>query len=266
MLTSRNNPTIKHIRALRQRKERESSGTFWIEGIRIVAEALQLGAAIEHIVVAPDQLHSAFGQQLVEQARAQGCTVIEVSAEVFASLSSKEGPQGLGAVVRQHWSALADISTTGLGWIALNAVSDPGNLGTILRTSDAVGASGVMLIGATTDPFDPGTVRASMGALFSQRLIRTTWAEFADWKAHSGWSVVGAADSASCDYQDYVYPQPLIVLMGSEREGLSLEQQALCDAMVSIPMVGRSDSLNLAVATSVLVYEVFNQQRRRGQP
>lgn len=262
MLTSRNNPTIKQIRALRQRQERATTSQFLVEGIRIVAEAVQMGAPIEALIVAPDLLTSPFAHALVAAQRAAGTAIIETSGDVFASLSSKDGPQGLAAVVRQRWHTLSDLDpAAGLCWIALNAISDPGNLGTILRTSDAVGGAGVILLGNCTDPYDPATARASMGALFTQRLVQSSWIAFANWQRASGWHVVGAADSATTQYRAFPYPRPLILLMGSEREGLSPEQQALCVAMVSLPMRGHADSLNLAVATGVLLYEVLHQAR-----
>ena len=260
MITSRNNPTIKQIRALRQRKEREATGLFFIEGIRVVAEAAAGERSLETLVVAPDLLTSQFGRELVEAQRATGTAVLEVSADVFASLSGKDGPQGLAAVGRQRWTDLAAIRPgDGLCWIALNAVSDPGNLGTILRTSDAVGGAGVILLGDCTDPFDPAAARASMGALFTQRLAKASWEAFTGWRASAGWTVVGEADSAATHYRRHAYPRPLILLMGSEREGLSAEQQALCDAMVGIPMRGSADSLNLAVAAAVLLYEILDR-------
>lgn len=257
------NATIKRIRALRQRKAREERGEFFIEGIRIVAEAARTGAGIETLVVAPDLLTSNFGHELVQQQRQQGGSVLEVTGPVFESLSSKEGPQGLGAVVRQRWELLAEVRLGAeLCWVALDSAQDPGNIGTILRTCDAVGGAGLILLGPSADPYDPGAVRASMGALFAQRLVRASFAEFAAWKRRHGYAVVGTSGVAPVDYQAVRYPTPLVLLMGSERLGLPAEQQALCDAMVGIPMVGRSDSLNLAVATGVMLYEIFNQRRR----
>lgn len=264
-IASPGNPAIKRIRALRQRKEREESGLFFVEGIRLVGEALQLGAAIDTLVVAPELLTSAFAQDLVAaQARAGG-RVLEVTAAVFQSLSQKEGPQGLGAVLRQRWQALDDLrADDGLGWVVLDAVADPGNLGTVLRTADAVGCAGVILLGNTTDPYDPAALRASMGAVFAQGLVRASWEAFAAWKQRRDYPLVGAAGAASADYQAVAYRTPLLLLMGSEREGLSAAQQAFCDYLVRIPMAGRSDSLNLAVATGVVLYEIFNQHRRSG--
>jgi TrmH family RNA methyltransferase len=181
---------------------------------------------------------------------------------VFKSISLKDGPQGLAAVVCQRWASLADIRPgRELCWVALNEAQDPGNLGTILRTGDAVGDVGVILLGSTTDPYDPAAVRASMGAIFSQRIVRATFAAFMWWAHEQHCSVVGAAGAASVDYQAHRYAAPFALLMGSEQHGLTAEQQAACDSVVRIPMVGGSDSLNLAVATSVILYEAFNQRR-----
>ena len=260
MLTSRTNPTIKAIRALRQRKEREATQHFLIEGIRIVAEAIECRAPLESLVVAPELLTSSYALDLVQYQREHGTSIIETSADVFASLSHKDHPQGLAGVGLQRWHTLDQLDPNiGLCWIALNAISDPGNLGTIVRTSDAVGGAGVILLGDCTDPYDPTAIRASMGALFSQTLIKATWNEFTTWQHRHAWHVVGAADSASVHYRQHEFKKPLILLMGSEREGLSSEQQAMCDAMVSLPMRGVSDSLNLAVATGVLLYEILEQ-------
>jgi TrmH family RNA methyltransferase len=262
MITSRANPAVKEIRALRHPKERERTGRFFVEGIRIVLEAAELGR-VETLVVAPALLSSPTAWQTVEAQREAGVPCLEVSRDVFVSISAKEGPQGLGAVVRQRWERLWEVEPAGeLCWVALAGVQDPGNLGTILRTGNAVGAAGVILLGPTADPHDPSAVRASMGAIFSQRLVRSTFFELVAWKSERGFRLVGTSDAAALDYLDCSYQPPLILCMGSEREGLSAEEQALCDAVVSIPMVGRGDSLNLAVATSVILYEIFNQRRR----
>ncbi|WP_376794291.1 TrmH family RNA methyltransferase [Thermogemmatispora sp.] len=256
------NPRIKAIRALRQRHERERSGCFFIEGIRLVAEALQTGAPVETLVVAPSLLRSDFARALVVQAQTSGIPLLEVSEAVFSSLSQKEGPQGLAAVVRQRWLRLEELRLgPGDYWVALHAAQDPGNIGTILRTADAAGARGVMLLDHCADPHDPQAVRASMGALFSQGLVRASFAAFCRWKAETGCPVIGTSGQATTDYRSLRYPLPFVLLMGSEREGLSPAQQASCEQVVSIAMTGRSDSLNLAVATALVLYEVFYQQR-----
>lgn len=261
IIASTSNSTVKAIRALRHRKERERSGRFYVEGIRLVGEAAEVQATVEVCVVAPELLSSEYGWKTVELLQARGATRLEVSAEVFRSLSLKEGPQGIAAVVRQQWTVLDDVyPDRELCWIALQEVQDPGNLGTILRTSDAVGAAGVILVGDATDPYDAGAVRASMGATFSQRLVRAALPEVMNWKRRHGVSLIGTSDAASRDYLSVSYPRPLLLLMGSEREGLRTGVSASCDNVVRIPMVGRSDSLNLAVATGVMLYEIWRQQ------
>ncbi len=264
IITSITNPRIKYIRNLAHRQEREKTQHFFVEGIRIVAEAIQLHTEIHTIVYAPNLLKSQFGMDLVRQQEQQGIACLEVSADVFKSLSVKDGPQGLGAVVQQRWEQLAHLQgDEGLCWIALDAAQDPGNIGTILRTSDAVGCAGLLLLGQCADPYDPSALRASMGAIFSQRLVKASFAEFAQWKRERGLTVIGTSDKGSVNYRAATYRDPLVLLMGSEREGLSVEQQAVCDAMVRIPMIGRSDSLNLAVATGVVLYEIFYQKTTR---
>ena len=264
MITSLANERIKFIRRLQERKARQESGLFFLEGLRLVAEALQVGTAVEQLVAAPDLLRSEFGQDLVARSRSTGVDVLEVSAEVFARLSNKEGPQGLAAVVHQRWVQLDQVQLNpGRPWVALDAVADPGNLGTIMRTNDAAGGDGVILLDHSTDPYDPSAVRASMGALFDQQIVRTGFNEFKVWKEQVGCAVVGTSDAAAQDYHAYSYPDPLVVLMGSERQGLQPQHLAVCDAVVSIPMSGKSDSLNLAVATGIILYEIFNQRRNR---
>ena len=263
LITSPANPRVKQIRRLqRERKEREQSGSYFIEGIRIVGEAIQVGAEIETLIVAPDLLTSPFGKDLLHQAGETGIPVLEVSPEVFKDLSVKEGPQGIGAVVQQHWTNLDEIHPVcGDLWVALDSVADPGNLGTILRTNDAAGGVGVILLDHSTDPFEAGSWRASMGAIFSQRLVRAQLDAFSNWKKRTGVSVVGTSGAAPDDFRSVRYPDPLVLLMGSERMGLLEAHLWICDEVVSIPMEGRSDSLNLAVATGIVLYEINHQHR-----
>jgi TrmH family RNA methyltransferase len=268
MITSFANDRVKTIRKLLDRKSRQESGLFYIEGLRIVAEAVEQRAAIDTLIVAPDLLQSSFGQQLVMNQRAAGISILEVSGEVFQKLSLKEGPQGIAAVVRQSWMKLADIPKPGQGsspatWVALESIADPGNLGTIMRTHDAVSGQGIILLDQSTDPYDPSATRASMGALFTQKLVKASYPEFQDWKRQTEYPVIGTSDKAKADYHHYTYPSPMVLLMGSERQGLSQQYLSLCDEVVSIPMQGKSDSLNLGVATAVVLYEILNQKRDR---
>jgi RNA methyltransferase, TrmH family len=263
-ITSPANLRVKSIRKLRERKERQQTGLFFIEGLRIVTEAVQMGAGIEYLVTSPELLVSSFGRELMAAEAVKELTRVEVSPEVFELISLKDGPQGIGAVVRQSWQTLDEINLAdGALWVALDSVADPGNLGTILRTCDAVGANGIILLDNATDPYDPTAIRASMGAVFSQKLAKASTEQFITWVKQNKYALIGASDAAQNDYHLFTFPDPCILLMGSERQGMQKGQQEACDHLVSIPMVGRSDSLNLAVATAVILYEIFNQRRER---
>jgi TrmH family RNA methyltransferase len=262
IISSPNHFQIQRIRGLQVRAERERTGLFLIEGIRFVAQAIQHNVKLETLLVAPELLVSPFGQKLVRQQRRAGTPCLTVTPEVFHTVSLSEEPQGIAAVVPQRWEPLPGVTPSeGLCWVALETVHSPGNLGAILRTCDAVGAAGVILLGGAIDPHDPATVRATMGALFAQRFVRTTLPEFLAWKRRHRCLLVGTSPSADADYRSLSCRPPIVLFMGPERRGLSQEQQALCDVVVKIPMVGSSDSLNLAVATSLMLYELFNQRR-----
>ena len=282
ILTSLQNPRIKAIRALSQRKVRQETGLFFAEGIRLVGEAVQTGADIEMLVVSPQLLRSGFGRNTVDRAAVNGVEILNVSANVFQTLSVKDGPQGIAAVIRQRWTTLGDTVMSldeataleassheaaknhCLGWVVLENVGNPGNLGSVLRTSDAVGGAGVILIGDTADPYDSASVRGSMGAVFTQRVVRTSLETLIPWKRQVGISMIGASDAATTDYRTANYVPPVILCLGGEQHGLSESHLEACDQVVRIPMSGRADSLNLAVAAGVLLYEVFNQAQGSG--
>ncbi len=263
-ITSPANPRIKQIRRLRERKERQQGGLFFAEGLRIVIEASHQGAPVQSVIVAPGLLNSQVGQKTVQELRRKGVEILEVGDEVFKSLASKDDPQGIAAVIQQEWTALEQVRVEpGEVWVALDSVADPGNLGTIFRTLDAAGGKGVILLDQSTDPYDPTAVRASMGALFSQKRVHVDFNQFAAWKKSRGIYLVGTSDKAREDYHFIRYPSGFVLLMGSERHGLPEDALQLCDQVVRIPMAGTSDSLNLAVATAVVLYEVFNQRREQ---
>jgi len=262
MITSTTNLKIKQIRKLRERKERQQSGVFYAEGLRIVIEAVNQGMKIDSIIYAADLLTSKQGFQVIEDQRSRGIEILDLSSEVFKSLALKEDPQGIAAVIAQAWQPLEQIVfAPGDFWVALDSVADPGNLGTILRTCDAVGGKGIILLEHSTDPYDPTSVRASMGALFTQKLARANFDQFSAWKQRRGIPVIGTSGAVDLDYHRVTYPREFVLLMGSERQGLPENALALCDQVVSIPMRGSSDSLNLAVATGIVLYEIFNQHR-----
>jgi TrmH family RNA methyltransferase len=263
-LSSPNNPIIKRIRSLRQRKERTRTGLCFVEGIRLVETALRSRAEVETLVIAPEQLESARGRQLCIGMHRSRPPNLTVSPEVLRSLADREDTQGIGAVVRQRWERLDDIAPAGeRGWVALDGIQYPGNLGTILRACDAVDFAGVILIGPTADPYDPIAVRASMGAVFHRRLVRAEFAEFLDWQRRHSLPLIAASPNAPQDYREVRYPAPSLLLLGSEGQGLSPERLAACTEAVHIPMIGQCDSLNVALATGLLLYEAFHQQQGR---
>lgn len=259
MITSRNNAKIKQVRALRQLKARRESRLFLVEGIRHVGEAVEAGASLDSIIYSPKRLESKFGLQLVERQEKRGIPCIAVSGEIFDGLVERENPQGILAVVRQPLHLMRDYSPDNLPWgVALVASQDPGNLGAILRTMDAVGANGLLLLDASVDPYHPSAVRASMGTLFWHPVINTTFAEFSSWARQYEYHIYGTSAHGSTDYQQVGgYKFPRILLMGSEREGLSPEQAAVCEILIRLPMRGHATSLNLAVATGVMLYAML---------
>ncbi|HOJ01817.1 MAG TPA: RNA methyltransferase [Anaerolineaceae bacterium] len=259
MITSTSNTQIKEIRSLNQRKFRKESSLFYVEGLRAIASALENRASVEKVVFCAELLESDFGKSLLQRAEKAGIPVLEVSRAVFESISLKENPQGMCAVVRQNVSDLL-LSTTVTGlWVALEGVQDPGNLGSILRTLDAVGGKGLILIGEGTDAFHPTSVRASTGAIFSTQLYQCEVPTFIRWKQEQTIDLIGAVCDAHHDYRDYNYAENTILCMGSEQKGLPASLQQVCTSLVTIPMIGTVDSLNLANAASVLLYEYFNQ-------
>jgi TrmH family RNA methyltransferase len=256
-ITSLTNPTVKAVRALHMRKEREESGLFLAEGLKIVIEALDLGHAPSILMYGPDAAGHPQLQRAVQAARAAGGEVIEVSREVLEKVSRRDNPQAVVAVFPQVYTPLRDITPQAAPcWVALQAVRDPGNLGTIVRTADSAGCGGVILVGDCTDPYSVEAVRATMGSVFAIKLAKATVEEFLDWRKTWPGSVVGTLLSATTDYRQADYRKPALILMGNEQQGLPADLAAACDVNVKIPMRGRADSLNLAVATGIMIYTV----------
>jgi TrmH family RNA methyltransferase len=253
-------------RLVLRREERDRTGLFYVEGMRFVSNAVKADFEIRQLIVAPELLTHPFGKRLAESLRERGIPCVHVSGSLYRSLSRVEEPQGIAAVVRQRWQKLEEtLPEIGHPWIALDALRSAGNLGTILRTSEAVGAAGVLCVGPAIDLYEPAVVRATMGALFSLRFVRTTERELIEWKRRTGLRLIGTSPSAKADYQAVDYTRkPVALWLGEERQGMTGAHQGLCDGMIRIPMVGRSDSLNVAIAAGVVLYEAFNQNRKRG--
>jgi len=257
-LTNPRNPHVKQARALQQRKVRDETGLFVVEGIRHVGEAVEAKAQVEYICYAPDLLQSDFAYQLLEKQMALGLRCYALAPEVFRSIAEKENPQGILAVVRQPRTALADLHPGNFAWgVALVAPQDPGNIGTVLRTVDAVGASGLLLLDGGADPAHPNAVRASMGAQFWLPVVSASFADFAAWAKGHGYHLYGTSAHGSADYRGVLaYARPCILVLGSEQKGLAPEQMAVCEQVIRLPMQGRVSSLNLAVAAGILLYEM----------
>jgi TrmH family RNA methyltransferase len=254
-ITSLANPTVKAVRALHMRKAREETGRFLAEGLKIVTEAVELGHAPRTLLYGAEAAAHPLLRQAASAAQAAGGEVIEVSRDILAKISRRDNPQTVLAVFDQAFSPLGALEPTRAPcWVALEAVRDPGNLGTIVRTADAAGCGGVILVGACCDPYSVEAVRATMGSIFAVKIAKATLAEFARWREAWPGSVVGALLTATTDVRAAIYSPPSLILMGNEQAGLTPDVAALCDVTVKIPMRGRADSLNLAVATGVMIY------------
>ncbi len=263
MITSLSNAKIKNIRKLKDRKTRENAGLFFVEGVRIVGEAIEQNWNIDQVIIAPELIRDGYSQELVQHIISRGIDYLEVTPQVFQSLSVKEGPKGIAAVIRQKWANLdLMIQQPGL-YVALDRVQDHGNLGTIMRTADAVGVKGIYLLDESTDPFDIATIRASMGAIFNMPVVRTSADEFVELVHTHDIFIAGTSDRGAVDYQSVTYPKKMVLLMGSEREGLSDFLMKACSELIFLPMIGKSDSLNLAIAAAVSLYEIYNQFRKK---
>ncbi|MFC3069819.1 TrmH family RNA methyltransferase [Phenylobacterium soli] len=254
-ITSLANPTVKAVRALHLRKERDETGLFVAEGLKNVTEGVEQGHAPHILMYGPEAASHPLLKKAVEATRATRGEVIEVTEAILAKVSRRDNPQAVVGVFRQTYRGLDQIDPrTAPCWVALHRVRDPGNLGTIVRTADAAGCGAVILVGECCDPFSVEAVRATMGSIFAVPLVRASEAEFAGWRANWPGSVVGTLLSASVDHRSAAYQKPALILMGNEQQGLPPEMAGLCDVNVKIPMRGRADSLNLAVATGIMIY------------
>lgn len=261
-VTSFSNPLVKDIKALiAQRKHRQKSGRFVAEGLKLATDALAAGWEVDMLVLGPEARDSAPAREVAATARARGATILEVSTAVLAAMTRRDNPQMVVGVYGQRLLSASALEKAFAAapqgvWVALDQVRDPGNLGTIIRTADAVGASGVILVGDTTDPFAVEAVRATMGSLFHVALARLTREGFRELAARWPGTVVGTHLKGSSDYRTIDYRRPSLLLMGNEQSGLPQEMAEACSALARIPQAGQADSLNLAVATAVMLYEI----------
>jgi TrmH family RNA methyltransferase len=256
-ITSLANPRIKAIRALALPKHRREAGQFMAEGLKLAADALEAGWPIRVLLHGAEVAGQPMVQKVAATARARGADIIAVNAPVLARLTRRDNPQMVVGVYDQRLTPPEEVKPGRSGvWVALEAIRDPGNLGTIVRTADSVGADGVILVGDSVDPFGIEAVRATMGSIFHVPLARMGTDRFLAWRRTWPGTVVGTHLGATEDYRAGPYKLPTLLLMGNEQSGLTAKLAEACDRLVRIPQAGKADSLNLAVATGVMLYEI----------
>ena len=256
-VTAFSNSTVKMLRALRDKKARRAEGLFLAEGLRILAEARDSGRLPEIIAFSAEGAKHPLAAEIIAQAEAAGADAIETTADILSKMSGKDNPQMLLGAYRQPDTSLERIDRSKADlWIVAQALRDPGNIGTILRTGDAVGAGGLIVIDDSADPYSVEAVRASMGAVFTQAVAVARWPEFVSWLRGGEGQLVGTSLKATQDYLEAEYRKPCFLLIGNEQQGLPPEYEAECDLLVKIPMAGRADSLNAAMATAVMAFAI----------
>jgi TrmH family RNA methyltransferase len=260
-VTAFSNPTVKRLRSLRDKKGRRSEGLFLAEGLRILTEARDSGRLPEVVAFSSEGARHPLAAEIIAATEAAGGEAIETTADILSKMSGKDNPQMLLGAYRAPGTSLQRIDRDKAPlWIVAQALRDPGNMGTILRTGDAAGAGGLILIDDSADPFSVEAVRASMGAVFTQEIATARWVEFLAWLRSGEGQLVGTSLRASVDYRLPRYQAPTFILVGNESQGLPPEFEDECDVRVKIPMLGKADSLNAAVAAAVMTYEVLRQR------
>jgi TrmH family RNA methyltransferase len=256
-ITAFSNSTVKLLRSLRDKKARRAEGLFLAEGLRILAEARDSGRLPEIVAFSTEGSRHPLAAEIIAATEVAGGDAIETSPDILAKMSGKDNPQMLLGAYRQPETALASLDRNAAPlWIVAQALRDPGNIGTILRTGDAVGAGGLILIDDCADPFSVEAVRASMGAVFTQQVATARWPEFVAWLRDGNGQLVGTSLKATHDYLDTQYRPPCFLLIGNEQQGLPPDYEDECDSLVKIPMAGRADSLNVAMAAAVMAFAI----------
>jgi RNA methyltransferase, TrmH family len=257
-------PTLRHVARLqRDRHYRDTHGRFFVEGVRNFVTAVDDGCIVDILLYSERLLTSPIARKLVRRLKRAGVPFARVSPEQFRAISCAKRASGVGAVLRQNIKDLPQITPGDSPcWIVLNQVRAPGNFGTLVRTSAAIGGAGFILLGDGIDPFDPAVVRASMGGFFRQIFVRASAEQLRQWVHQHKLLVVGASPDGTIEYDQVHYSHPTVLVLGEERGGLTADQRALCQQIVRIPMVAGADSLNLGVAGSLLMYAVVRALQR----
>lgn len=257
-ITGFSNETVKTIRALREKKHRKAAGRFLAEGLRLLTDARASGHLPETLVLSDARDPHPLLTELESAVAAAGGDVIETTPDILAKITGKDNPQAVAGVFAEFDTSLAGIDRSQADiWLVAQALRDPGNLGTMLRTGDAIGAGGLILLDESADPFGVEAVRASMGAVFTQEIAQARWEEFLPWLRGGEGQLVAASLRDALPYREAPYAAPCFILVGNESRGLPADYEAACDLRVTMPMKGRADSLNAAVAAAVLGYEVL---------
>ena len=257
-ITGFSNPTVKLLRSLRDKKHRKREGLFLAEGLRLLTDAREAGRLPQMLVMAEKRERHDLLDALEADVVDAGGEVIETNRDILAKITGKDNPQAVAGAFAEWDTSLDTIDRSNSDiWLVAQALRDPGNMGTMLRTCDAVGAGGLILIDDCTDPFSVEAVRASMGAVFTQAIARATWDEFVPWLRSGAGQLVAASLRNAEPYRGAPYSAPCFLLVGNESQGLPEAYEAECDLRVTMPMRGKADSLNAAVAGAVLAYEVL---------
>ncbi len=254
-ISSPANPVVKQLKSLSVKKYRDEAGIFVVEGLRHVEDMLAAGWTLSALALTAPEIAENDG--LIHTATAMQADIYDMPEALLSRITGRDNTQSVIGVFKQDWHDLETVTESGAAlWVLLEDIRDPGNLGTILRTADAVGAAGIILAGQTCDAFSPEAVRASMGSIARMKLIRATLDDIDNWRA--GWAgrIIGTHLRTETDYRAADYTLPLILAMGSEQAGLSEALTAMCHNLVKIPMPGGTESLNLAVSTGIMLYEI----------
>ena len=258
IITGFSNPTVKFVRSLRDKKHRRREKRFLAEGLRLLTDAREGGRCPEILLMAQGREAHPLLDEMERTVDAAGGEVIEVPLDILAKITGKDNPQAVAGVFAEWDTGLGTIDRASAPiWLVAHAMRDPGNLGTMLRTADAVGAGGLILIDDCVDPFSVEAVRASMGAIFTEKLAQARWEDFIGWLRQGEGQLVAASLREAVPYRGAPYAAPCFVMVGNESRGLPEEYEMACDLRVTMPMKGRADSLNAAVAGAVLAYEVL---------
>ena len=257
-ITGFSNPTVKYLRSLREKKLRKRAGQFLVEGLRLLEDARVSGYVPRTLVMAEGRDPHPLIEGLEREIEGSGGEVITTTPDILSKITGKSNAQSVVGVFDEFDTSLERLDRSAATiWLVAQDLRDPGNLGTMLRTGDAVGAGGLILIDDCADPFSAEAVRASMGALFTQSLARARWEEFVPWLRGGEGQLVAASLRNAVPYRGADYQAPCFILIGNESQGLPEVYEAECDLRVTMPMRGRADSLNAAVAGAVLAYEVL---------